>query len=80
MKKSILVLTFSTVVAMNSSLYAQLGFHMPTSKPVATAPNAIQVTVPPGDLLKLITLSTDQGMMAMDKRGRSGGNDAKCDQ
>lgn len=63
MKKNILVLAISALVVINPSIYAQFGF----KKPAPAAPAVtVQATVPTGDLLKLVTLSTDQGMIAMD--------------
>ena len=64
MKKTRAALVVLALMTINTILYAQFGFHKPAT---TTAPtNVTTVVIPSGDLLTLVTLSTDQGMKAMD--------------
>lgn len=64
MKKTRVALVVFALMTISTILYTQFGFHKPAT---TTAPtNATTAVIPSGDLLTLVTLSTDQGMKAMD--------------
>jgi hypothetical protein len=64
MKKRTIVLAITAILTMNTGLYAQFGGISKLSKKNSSAP--VATSSQPSDLIKLITLATDQGIKAMD--------------